>query len=235
MILFYLLKLFDKKINNHDLDVVLTPSWQVLFERIILILLFSFILSIIISFEMVDYYNEVSTEDIDIKSLEKQYVLLIFVVIYSLVISYIILLWNCAQELNIWLCGRKIFYIELQNGKWEIEKAHSKNTLYLKRENKKFKYTYEGNIEIFYEQKLSQNVKNFFEKLGNVKYYRIGAVILYVAICIGNFVVFIYAKNIILIVLIVSFLLLALLFNFMFGFNNHEKEREKIKEVQSQK
>ncbi|MGE6513386.1 hypothetical protein [Lysinibacillus sphaericus] len=217
-IIYYLLKLYDKKSKNHDLDFALTPSWLDLLERIILNLLASFFISFIIIAEMVSYFKNLEVEN---NSIELQELLVSFGMIFLTVAMYIIILWNCTKSLNNLFCGKKTFYTKLKDEVWEIEKAHSKDVLYLKLENRRLMHTYNGGIEIFSEQNQSEKVKDFYKKLGNIKYYRIGGLVLFIVTMVCNAYFYLFQKESIIVVLIVSILLLALIFNFIIGFNTY--------------
>lgn len=221
----YLFKLFDKKFDNHELDKALTPSWQNLLEQLMILSIASIIISFIIWVE---------SQDLSDGNLQIQFAsfLIEFAFIFIVVILYIGLLTFISISLNYIFCGRVKYFIEIEEEgkreKWQIEKTVSKNTLYLSRDNIKYKYFYEGSLKLFSEQSQSEKVIRIYSKLENIKAFRILASILFLSVVCINIYFYFTLKEYFLYSLILSFIILIPIFSFINGLNFYENNKDKI-------
>ena len=88
LVVVYLFKLLIRKVDNHDLDVALTPRWLVLVEQIIVTLIVSVVITLVVLLEMLDFFK-VPTDNI----LEENGIYGLVSVLYIITIAILFFLW----------------------------------------------------------------------------------------------------------------------------------------------
>lgn len=215
---FYLVKLFARKSLNHDLDIVLTPSWQVIVEQLIIVLVSSLLFSGIIFIEMLDYHN-ITPEEF---TTENNVFFETFFLIYIVTGVYVSLLWFLIKALTSILCNKKVYSTVVKDETWKIDQAYAKNILYLSIGGRKLKHVYNEDIEIITEYHQSEKVKSMYARIGNIEIYRTLGMILSSVIILLN--VYLYFNNIKNEVscLIISLFIIIPIFIFLTGFSDYE-------------
>lgn len=215
---FYLVKLFVRKSLNHDLDIVLTPSWQVFVEQLIIVLVFSLLFSVIIFLEMVDYHNITFEKSIT----ENNGFFETFFLLYLVTGIYVSFLWFIIKALTSLLCNKKVFRTKIKGETWKIDQTYAKNILYLSIGERKLKHVYNEDIEIITEYHQSEKIKRFYGSIGNIEIYRTAGMILLIVIVFLN--VYLYFTSIEKEVhcLIISLLIIIPIFIFLIGFSDYD-------------
>ncbi|WP_433595119.1 hypothetical protein [Lysinibacillus xylanilyticus] len=222
----YLVKLFVRKSLNHDLDIVLTPSWQVFVEQLITVLVFSLLFSVIILLEMVDYHNITFEKSIT----ENNGFFETFFLLYLVTGIYVSLFWFIIKALTSLLCNKKVFRTKIKGETWKIDQTYAKNILYLSIGDRKLKHVYNEDIEIITEYHQSEKGKKIYGSIGNIEIYRTVGMILSIVIIFFN--VYFYFNRIEKEVycLIISLFIIIPIFIFLTGFNEYElSKKEKSK------